>query len=522
MTTCCPSVLRAWCAPGTEITLVTWGAMVERCEQAAAAQSHVDAEVLDLRTLSPWDKAAVLASVHKTRRCLIVHEDNLTAGFGAEIAALLGAGVLLQSGCTDRTARDARYTQSPQPGTARGGRAERRAHHRAACSGWRACECAGRARGTRAGGADRGHALAAAALAEAGGRGGKRERAADRDRDRQGHRRGRRARGGRAAARSSSRSRRRSHPGNCSARIEARRRARREPRRLLLSVTAARAGGRTPPPARDGAAPAGRLSPAVRRLLAEHGLEAAHVPAADLLGASWWRMCSRRRRRARGGAGMAAQRRPPPKRGARACAARAAHGGAASRIAEHMVQSLLHTAPHVTTRIRGRHERGARAPRARSREAFAREGVPLTLTAYFVQAAVAAIRAVPEANSRWTDSALEIYEAMHIGHRNRGGRHRASSCRCCAMRGARDLFETARGLEDLVQRARAGRLSPADVRGGTFTHLQPRRQRQPVWRRRSSSTSRSRRFSASASSSGARWWWRRAASRPSWCSRAVT
>jgi 2-oxoisovalerate dehydrogenase E1 component len=78
------SVVRA----GSEITVVSWGAMVERCE-LAAAQSQVDAEVLDLRTLSPWDRAAVLASVHKTRRCLIVHEDNLTAGFGAEIAACL-------------------------------------------------------------------------------------------------------------------------------------------------------------------------------------------------------------------------------------------------------------------------------------------------------------------------------------------------------------------------------------------------------------------------------------------------
>ena len=71
---------------GSEITIVTWGAMVERCERAAA-DSAVDAEILDLRTLSPWDREAVLESVRKTHRCLIVHEDNLTAGFGAEIAA---------------------------------------------------------------------------------------------------------------------------------------------------------------------------------------------------------------------------------------------------------------------------------------------------------------------------------------------------------------------------------------------------------------------------------------------------
>ena len=73
---------------GTELTLVTWGAMVERCEQAAAA-SLVDVELIDLRTLSPWDREAVLTSVQKTRRCLIVHEDTFTAGFGAEIAAVV-------------------------------------------------------------------------------------------------------------------------------------------------------------------------------------------------------------------------------------------------------------------------------------------------------------------------------------------------------------------------------------------------------------------------------------------------
>jgi len=73
---------------GQELTVVTWGAMVERCEQAAAA-SAVDVELLDLRTLVPWDRVAVRTSVAATHRCLIVHEDNMTAGFGAEIAAVL-------------------------------------------------------------------------------------------------------------------------------------------------------------------------------------------------------------------------------------------------------------------------------------------------------------------------------------------------------------------------------------------------------------------------------------------------
>ncbi|MFA5488482.1 MAG: transketolase C-terminal domain-containing protein [Candidimonas sp.] len=71
---------------GDRITLVTWGAMVYRCEQAAEG---VSADVIDLRTLMPWDREAVLASVRKTRRCLIVHEDLGTAGFGAEIAAVV-------------------------------------------------------------------------------------------------------------------------------------------------------------------------------------------------------------------------------------------------------------------------------------------------------------------------------------------------------------------------------------------------------------------------------------------------
>ena len=71
---------------GDRITIVTWGAMVPRCETAAEGFS---ADVIDLRTLMPWDKDMVLDSVRRTRRCLIVHEDLRTGGFGAEIAAVV-------------------------------------------------------------------------------------------------------------------------------------------------------------------------------------------------------------------------------------------------------------------------------------------------------------------------------------------------------------------------------------------------------------------------------------------------
>ena len=75
---------------GTDITLVTWGAMCEACE-GAVEQSRISADVIDLRTIMPWDKEAVLNSIKKTNKCLIVHEDALTAGFGAEIAAVLAS-----------------------------------------------------------------------------------------------------------------------------------------------------------------------------------------------------------------------------------------------------------------------------------------------------------------------------------------------------------------------------------------------------------------------------------------------
>jgi len=239
---------------------------------------------------------------------------------------------------------------------------------------------------------------------------------------------------------------------------------------------------------RGAAGGAGQLSPAVRRLLTEHGLEPAAVQGTgqggrltveDVLRAAAGQGPAGGRRTASGqpganlepaasgqpapGGEQAAQSAPTSEEGVR----RVPHSAMRRRTAEHMVQSLLHTAPHVTTVFEA-DMAAVLEDRARRREEFAQRGVPLTLSAYFVQAAVAAIRAVPEANSRWTDAALEIFDAIHIGVATAV---EGSGLIVPVLRDAhtRDLFDTARALADLVSRARAGKLTPADVRGGTFT-----------------------------------------------------
>ena len=83
---CLPFGRAATLTQGDELTVVTWGAMVHRCI-AAAKDFPGQVTILDLRTIIPWDREAVLESVHRTGKVLIVHEDTITAGFGAEIVA---------------------------------------------------------------------------------------------------------------------------------------------------------------------------------------------------------------------------------------------------------------------------------------------------------------------------------------------------------------------------------------------------------------------------------------------------
>ena len=227
-------------------------------------------------------------------------------------------------------------------------------------------------------------------------------------------------------------------------------------------------------------ATARQLSPAVRRLLAEHSLDPTSVRGTGDGGritvADVMREISDSSRSAPGSAPVAGGSPPPQPSAADALADARGKDGAAShrvphsairkRIAARMVESLLHTAPHVTTVFEV--DMGeVLAHRQRHREEFARQGVALTLTAYFAQAAVAAIREVPEANSRWTDAELEIYDTVNLGIATAAAAglvvpvlHAAESL---------DLLETARRLEELVRRARDGALGAEDVRGGTFT-----------------------------------------------------
>ena len=137
------------------------------------------------------------------------------------------------------------------------------------------------------------------------------------------------------------------------------------------------------------------------------------------------------------------------------------------KIAEHMVESLLHTAPHVTS-VFNLDMSAIIAHRKQHKEAFARQGAKLTFTAYFVAAAARAAQAVPEVNSRFHADHLEIFPWVNIGVGTALGDDGlvVPVIRHCEQK---DLFGIARDLTLLTEKARSGKLTQADMQGGTLT-----------------------------------------------------
>ena len=262
-----------------------------------------------------------------------------------------------------------------------------------------------------------------------------------------------------------------------------------EPGELLGTIDAATAGdapvaAETPPASKQAdpaaqirtaaltahadALAASQVSPAVRRLLTQHGIEAGairgtgaggRVTVDDVLGYV----------ASRASAGQAARPEEPAAVDENAAVAgrRVPHSAMRKRIAERMVESLLHTAPHVTTVFEADLS-AIIAHRATHKDEFQQRGVSLTFTAYFLAACVEAIREVPEANSRWTDDALIVPDTINIGVAT------ALEGKGLVVPVVRNvqglgLFEIARELGQVVERARQDKLMPSDVRDGTFT-----------------------------------------------------
>ncbi len=208
-----------------------------------------------------------------------------------------------------------------------------------------------------------------------------------------------------------------------------------------------------------GAGRGARLSPAVRRLAAEHGVDVATIAGSGEGG----------RVTARDVEAAAADRPETP------TAAASSPGGSRlvphdrlrRRIANHMVESLLHTAPHVTSVFEV--DLGAvLRHRAEHRAEFERQGRPLTLTAYFVAASARALAEVPEINSRFHDEHLELFDDINIGI---GTALADKGLVVPVLKRVQDmdLAGIAEALHRATESARAGTLAPADVRGGTFT-----------------------------------------------------
>jgi 2-oxoglutarate dehydrogenase E2 component (dihydrolipoamide succinyltransferase) len=212
-------------------------------------------------------------------------------------------------------------------------------------------------------------------------------------------------------------------------------------------------GGRT-----GGRDARGNLSPSVRRLLKENGLSSGDVAGTGRHGRITAQDVMRR-----------AMVQPSSAAGELqmdGAGSRVPHTAMRRRVAEHMVRSLSES-PHVTTLFEADLSR-VLAHRARHAAEFERRGARLTLTAYFVSACGRALRMHPEVNATFTADALELHRQVNIGVGTALG-NKGLIVPVIHDVPALDLFGIAQHLGRSVDAARAGKLSPPDVRGGTFT-----------------------------------------------------
>ena len=217
--------------------------------------------------------------------------------------------------------------------------------------------------------------------------------------------------------------------------------------------------------------PGGRtfISPVVARMSAEHDIDLAHVEGTGLGG----RITKKDVEAFLAGAPV--QPASPVEPELTAPPAAAAEGDEDDvlqplttmrrAIAQHMVQSK-HTSPHVTTIMEADMTAVVRHREANKRT-LTRDGETLTYTPYFVAAIVAGLRAVPEANSRFSDAGILLLRRIHVGIAVAvdGGLF------VPVIRNADELSLAglARAVNDLARRGRAGRLQPDEIQGGTFT-----------------------------------------------------
>jgi 2-oxoglutarate dehydrogenase E2 component (dihydrolipoamide succinyltransferase) len=204
-----------------------------------------------------------------------------------------------------------------------------------------------------------------------------------------------------------------------------------------------------------------RLSPLVKRLLAEHRVDASDVVGTGRDGRITHKDVEDHV--ARGPARAAAKASAPtaPVKGGKI-----PHDAMRKSIAEHMSRSVA-LAPHVTAVFEADFSAIA-AHRAKHKDAYAKAGAPLTYSAYIVHAAAEAMKVSPNVNARWHDDFLEVFEDANIGIGVALG-EKGLIVPVIRRAQALTLKETAAQLGDLTERARKNALKPADVQGGTFT-----------------------------------------------------